>query len=106
MDDFTKIASEEYILHFRLYNSIEKKDYEWLAEYYFTFNQIRPELIRKKTRTAPVKNPFITPHPPIINSRFCKQSNIFGFSCTSAMKGFLVVQLIDVQPTSHVGYSI
>lgn len=80
-------------VHFRLFNKLDKADVEWSLDFHkLQVNHAFPTIIRKKTRTAPVKNPFVIRQPPAFDRTIFKKINYYNFSSAN-VNGYLVIQL-------------
>ena len=102
MPQLELIKTRKHTIHLRLYQKQQKTDLEWLQTFDLQVNRSAVQLIRKKTRTAPVSDPFVIP-PPIIMPPFVPRAqNQFNFQCPREFVGYLVVQLVSPVSTAQV----
>lgn len=81
-------------IHFRLFSILKKSDIEWSDNLDLAINGVPTEIIKRKTRTAPVKDPFIIPQSPLIFSHILKTKNEFVFYINGHFDGYFVIQLV------------
>ena len=101
-DDLSAIQTGKKTIHLRLYHKHNRNDYEWIQAHDLQINRQPALVVRKKTRTAPVKQPFVIPPPIMISAANIKSRNRFSFNCPREFYGYLVVQLVSPRSIEEV----
>eukprot|EP00012_Vannella_robusta_P014338 CAMPEP_0206211470 /NCGR_PEP_ID=MMETSP0166-20121206/18159_1 /ASSEMBLY_ACC=CAM_ASM_000260 /TAXON_ID=95228 /ORGANISM="Vannella robusta, Strain DIVA3 518/3/11/1/6" /LENGTH=343 /DNA_ID=CAMNT_0053633335 /DNA_START=35 /DNA_END=1066 /DNA_ORIENTATION=- len=101
-EQLKQIRDSSCTVHFRLYNKHSRNDAEWLNMFSLKVNHNQAQLMRKKTRTAPVSEPFIIHPAPVFEKHVFRENNQFSFNCPHAHSGYLVIQLVSPISTDTI----